>query len=105
MDAIVPMYGGGQSQVEMAESLGRAQKDLALKVRIEPLDSTKESFDGHEDATLQAALKTGAKRVISNSNLAFKSPDVKPAFGQTIQDANIQIADYAWLRAEGADRH
>lgn len=89
MNAMIPLYGGGESQAEMAESLVRAQTDLAGKVRIELLNPTKESFDDHEDPILQAALKTGAKRVISNSNLAFKPPEVKPASGQTIHDANI----------------
>lgn len=89
MNAMVPLYGGGVSRAEMAESLARAQADLAGKVRIELLNPTRESFDDHEDPALQTALKTGANRVISNSNLAFKAPQVKPASGQTIQDANI----------------
>ena len=89
VNALVPLYGGGQSPAELAESLGRAQADLAGNIRIELLNPTKESFDDFADPELQAALKTGAKRVIPNSNLAFKSPETKPGSGQTIQDANI----------------
>jgi hypothetical protein len=89
MSALVPLYGGGQSQAEIAASRSKAQADLAGNVRIELLNPTKESFDDYADPELQAALKTGAKRVIPNSNLAFKSPEIKPGSGQTIHDANI----------------
>lgn len=89
MSAVVPLYGGGQSQAEIAESLGKAQADLAGNVRIELLNPTKESFDDFADPDLQAALNAGARRVIPNSNLAFKSPEAQPGSGQTIHDANI----------------
>ena len=62
-NALVPLYGGGQSATEIAASLAKAKADLAGNVRIELLNPTKESFDDWNDPDLQAALKTGSRRV------------------------------------------
>lgn len=91
-NALVPLYGGGQSATEIAASLAKAKADLAGNVRIELLNPTKESFDDWNDPDLQAALKTGSRRVIRNSNLPFLSPgmdEVKANSGQNRQDANL----------------
>ncbi|QOY94466.1 DUF192 domain-containing protein [Massilia sp. UMI-21] len=91
-NALVPLYGGGQSAAEIAASLAKAKADLAGNVRIELLNPTKESFDDWSDPDLQKALKTGSRRVIRNSNLPFLSPgmtEIKPNSGQTRQDANL----------------
>lgn len=87
--ALVPLYGGGETGAEMAASLAKANEDLAGHVRIELLNPTKESFDDWNAPALQTALGTGAKRVIPNSNQAFKDERVGGTSGQTIQDANL----------------
>jgi Flp pilus assembly protein TadG len=87
--ALVPLYGGGENAAELATALAEASKDVAEHAQITLLNPTKESFTDFNDPALQAKLGTGSKRVISNSNLAFK-PAVKNAnSGQTLQDANI----------------
>lgn len=88
-NALIPLYGGGQSPAELAAALGRARADLAGNLRIEILNPTRESFDDWNAPALQAALNTGAKRVIPNSNLASRGNQVGPTSGQTIQDANL----------------
>jgi Flp pilus assembly protein TadG len=91
--ALVPLYGGGQTPAELASSLAKAHADLGLNgvgnVRIDLLNPTRESFADWNDPGLQAALKTGAKRVIPNANQAFKNQDVGASSGQTLQDANL----------------
>ena len=87
--ALVPMYGGGQSPAQLALSLARANADTAGNVNIELLNPTRESFADWNDTDLQAALKTGGKRVIPNVGQAFKNQDIGPASGQSIQDANL----------------
>lgn len=92
VNALVPLYGGGQSATEIAASLAKAKADLAGNLRIELLNPTKESFDDWNDPDLQAALKTGSRRVIRNSNMPFLSPgmdEVKANSGQNRQDANL----------------
>lgn len=87
--ALVPLYGGGQSVAEVAVSGGKALADVALNTRIEILNPTKESFQDWNDAGLQASMGLASKRVIPNSNLAFKGLTVGAASGQTLQDANL----------------
>lgn len=87
--ALVPLYGGGQSPPELAAALTRAKADLAGNLRIELLNPTRESFDDWNDPALQAALNTGGKRVIPNSNLAVRGQQVGATSGQTIYDANL----------------
>lgn len=87
--ALVPMYGGGETVAERAESLVKAKADVSLNTRIELLNPTKESFSDFNDPALQAKLNTGSKQVISNRNLAFRAPTVGTASGQTVQDANL----------------
>jgi uncharacterized membrane protein (UPF0127 family) len=91
--ALVPMYGGGQSASELAASLAKASADLgangAGNVNIEMLNPTKESFADWNVPALQAALKTGSRRVIPNAGQAYNTKGPGPASGQTIQDANL----------------
>lgn len=90
--AMAPLYGGGQSPGELALSLAKANADLgapAGNVRIELLNPTRESFADWNDPALQAALKTGARRVIPNAGQAFKNQSIGATSGQTIQDANL----------------
>ena len=87
--ALVPLYGGGQTSAELAAALAKATFDIGANTRIELISPTKESFDDWNDPALQAVLATGSKRVISNSNQAFKNQAIGPTSGQTIQDANL----------------
>ena len=87
--ALVPLYGGGQTVDELAASLAKATADVSANTRIELLNPTKESFDDWNDPVLQKALATGSKRVIANSNQAFKDQTIRTKSGQTIQDANL----------------
>ena len=91
--ALVPLYGGGQTPAELATSLAKANADLGANgsgnVNIELLNPTIESFADWNDPALQAALKTGSRRVIPNAGQAFKSQEVRASSGQTIQDANL----------------
>lgn len=91
--ALVPLFGGGQTPAELAGSLAKASADLgangAGNINIELLNPTRESFNDWNDPALQAALQTGAKRVIPNAGQAFKSQAIGATSGQTIQDANL----------------
>lgn len=97
--ASAPLYGGGENATEIAESVAKALADFsgasdktALKtpnLQIEILNPTKESYDKYFDKALETKYKTNGKRVIPNTNLAFKPLTVDPNSGQTIQDANI----------------
>ena len=109
--ALLPLYGGGKDSTSRAKALKAAGDDLVnpAHLRIEILNPTKESFDDWNDPALQAALKTGKKRVIPNANLAFKLADattakqlgidksftningelVKKSSGQSLTDANL----------------
>ncbi len=86
--ALVPMYGGGQDATELATSLARAKADLVGNVQVTMLNPTKESFADFNDPDLQAKLKTQGKKVIPNSNLAFRNK-MGATSGQTLQDANL----------------
>lgn len=91
--ALVPLYGGGQTPADLADSLAKASSDIgnngAGNVKIELLNPTRESFADWNDPTLQAALHTGSRRVIPNTGQAFKDQAIGTASGQTIQDANL----------------
>jgi outer membrane protein OmpA-like peptidoglycan-associated protein/uncharacterized membrane protein (UPF0127 family) len=87
--ALAPMYGGGQTVAELATSLAAAQADVAAHTRIELRNPTLESFDDWSDKVLQAKTGDGSKRVIPNSNQAFKTAEVRGGSGQTIQEANL----------------
>ena len=87
--AMVPVYGGGTSTAELAESYAKAAADVGAYSRIELLNPTKESFDDWNDPDLQATVG-GGRRVIPNGGLAFKDPDdIGGNSGQNIQDANL----------------
>lgn len=86
--ALVPLYGGGRNAGELAESLARAQADLAGNARIELLNPTRESFDDWADEALRGLY--GGQRAIPNSGLSSRNPDeVKPSSGQSVYDANL----------------
>lgn len=88
--ALVPMYGGGQTQAELDDSLAKVLDDIGVdNINIELLNPTKESFADWNDPARQAALKTGSRRVIPNTGQAFKDQTVGATSGQTIQDANL----------------
>jgi len=90
-EGLVPMYGGGQSTTEIADSLGRALTDIAKPdhVQIEMMNPTKEAFVDFNDTRLQTLLDTKGKRVISNRSLGFKPNTLGATSGETIQDANL----------------
>ena len=88
--ALVPIHGGGTNGTELAESLRKAQEDLAANVRIEMLNPTLESFADFNAPALQAALGLNDKRVIPHGGLEHKNPAiVSIGSGQNIQDANL----------------
>lgn len=88
--ALVPIHGGGTNGTELANSLQKAKKDLAVNARIEMLNPTRESFADFNDPALQAALGLGSKRVIPHGGLEHKNPAIVAiGSGQNIQDANL----------------
>ncbi|MES2207471.1 MAG: TadE family protein [Pseudomonadota bacterium] len=94
--ALIPLYGGGRNNQELAKSFANVQKDILgdantpASLKIERLNPTKESFDDWSDATLQAKLKLGKSRVIPFASQAFKDAgNIKAHSGQNIFDANI----------------
>jgi uncharacterized membrane protein (UPF0127 family)/Flp pilus assembly protein TadG len=90
--ALAPMYGGGESPAELAQSVAKASADMAGNMQIEMLNPTKESFSDWNDETLQQLLKTGNRHVIPNSALAARinqSSEVRASSGQSLQDANL----------------
>lgn len=93
LHALVPMYGGGQTPEDLANSLAKAAEDIGANgvgnVNIELLNPTKECFNDWNDAARQAALHTGSRRVIPNSGQVFKDQKIGATSGQTIQDANL----------------
>jgi uncharacterized membrane protein (UPF0127 family) len=90
--ALAPMYGGGETPAELAESVAKASADMAGNAQIQILNPTKESFSDWNDETLQALLKTGSRHVIPNASLAThinQASEVRPSSGQSLQDANL----------------
>jgi hypothetical protein len=86
--ALIPLYGGGRSTTELAQSYGKAKLDLVSNARVELINPTKESFDDWADPAL--ASKYNGQRAIPNANLGLKSAaQIKPNSGQNIQDANL----------------
>lgn len=91
--ALAPMYGGGETPGEVAQSVAKASADMAGNLQIELLNPTKESFEWNDPA-LQALLKTGNRRVIPNGALATRLNQadwqgVRSPSGQSLQDANL----------------
>ena len=95
--ALIPLYGGGLDEAQLAESYAKVVKATGAncappsrdtnQLCVEVLNPTKESFDDWEDAAL--TTKYG-QRAIANGGLAYKSPaEVRPNSGQNIQDANL----------------
>jgi len=86
--ALIPLYGGGTNPAELAESAGKARTAAAAS-DVVILNPTRESFAAYNEPRLQAKYNTKDLRVIPNAGLAFKTPQVNSASGQTIQDANL----------------
>lgn len=87
LKALIPLYGGGRNETELAETYSKVVADTAGNLEITLLNPTRESFDDWNDAALQK--KYGA-RAIPNGGLSFKNPDeIKANSGQNIQDANL----------------
>ncbi|HBI70600.1 MAG TPA: pilus assembly protein TadE [Massilia sp.] len=86
--ALIPLYGGGTNPAELAESAGKAATAVGLS-DVTILNPTRESFAAYNEPRLQARYNTNSLRVIPNARLAFKTPSVDSASGQTIQDANL----------------
>lgn len=85
--ALIPLYGGGRNETELAQAYAKALGDTASNLKVEILNPTTESFDDFNDAALES--KNGA-RTIPNGGQAYKSAtDVRPKSGQSIQDANL----------------
>lgn len=117
--ALIPLYGGGRTAAEIADSACKAQDAVNgtrvclsgndMRARIEIISPTRESFEDWNDPRLQALLNTGARRVIPNRQLAYRLGDraaleslgnsrdlvsvggmwVKSRSGQSLSDANI----------------
>jgi outer membrane protein OmpA-like peptidoglycan-associated protein len=86
--ALIPMYGGGKTDTELAEAYAKAVADTSAYTQIKLLNPTKESFDdwGNDPALKQ---KYGA-RAIPNSGQMYKDANViGSASKQNIQDANL----------------
>jgi len=88
IQALAPMYGGGQTAADLAQSTSAAAADVAQFSRIEILNPTRESFDDWSDPQLQARLGLNA-RIIPNGGIAGKGLSPGANSGQTIGDANI----------------
>lgn len=87
LKALIPLYGGGRSDSELAEAYAKAVADTTDNLQVQILNPTTESFDDFNDSALQTQY--GA-RAISNSGQGYKSAsDVGLASGQNIQDANL----------------
>lgn len=87
--ALVPLYGGGDNDGELAAALSKAKADVGQFVRIELLNPTSASFDDWNDPALQTAVGAG-RRVIPNAGQASKDPtQIGPRSLQNIQDANL----------------
>ncbi len=96
---LLPYYGGGTTQGELAATLKKAAADLGnAALRVEILSPTKESFSDFNSPQLQAQLKTN-QSVIPNTALdellcprdvpGCKSDPKSNASGQTLLDANL----------------
>jgi uncharacterized membrane protein (UPF0127 family) len=88
---LAPMYGGGETPEELAQSVAKAAADMAGNMQITMLNPTKESFSEWNDEKLQTLLKTNSRHVIPNFALAsrIKPDEVKSSSGQSLQDANL----------------
>ena len=88
LDAIVPLYGGGEDAVQLAESRQRANEDANEWVEIEILNPRAESFDDWSDPDL--SIPGFAGRTIPNAGIENRSLSVLGATSnQNIQDANL----------------
>lgn len=85
--ALIPLYGGGKNETELAAAYAKATADTSAHTQIQLLNPTKESFDDWNSPVLEK--KYGA-RAIPNGGQTFKSAgEIRSASGQNIQDANV----------------
>lgn len=88
LDAIVPLYGGGETADELATSRLRADEDANQWVEIEILNPRKDSYDDWSDPGLSVPGFAG--RTIPNAGLENRSlTDLGATSNQNIQDANL----------------
>lgn len=89
--ALVPIYGGGTSPVQLQAAFDRALSDVRSNARIDILNPTAESFTDFNSPALQARYRLpDSRHVIPNSGQSFKPASViLPRSGQNIQDANL----------------
>jgi len=96
---MLPYYGGGRSESELADTLARLSTDLGgTAVRVEILSPTQESFTDYASPALQAAMKS-SEPVIPNVGLdelmcprdvpACMNDPQTNASGQTLLDASL----------------
>ena len=86
--ALVPLYGGGNTTAELAESFARAQADTPNHLRMEWLHPSTDVFTDWADATL--TQHNSGVRTIPNGSLGLRSPtDTGPRSGTTIHQANV----------------
>lgn len=88
--AAAPLYGGGLDAAELAESIARAQADIAANAQITLINPIKESYDDWASDALTESVGEGA-RTIQNLGLAIRDDagEVKPLSGQNLYDANV----------------
>lgn len=81
--ALVPFYGGGQSEAQIAKSLVKASGDIAESgTIIKILNPTKESFQDFE-------VTENKIKQIPNDSLSFRDKTPGANSSQSIQDANL----------------
>lgn len=96
--AIIPYYGGGRSNEELAATHARVMADLPLALRIEILSPNARSFDDYHSPRAAQALGVSS-RVIPNTHLGLlQCPIDRPncahdpasnRSGQSLRDANL----------------
>lgn len=96
--AIIPYYGGGRSNEELAATHAKVMADLPSALRIEILSPSPHSFDDYHSPRAAQRLGVSA-RVIPNTHLdLLQCPIDRPACahdpatnrsGQTLRDANL----------------
>lgn len=93
--ALAPLYGGGNTPAEVANSEQAAKTDLADNLQIEIINPMEESFADWGDAALSATLGRGRgpngsnALVIRNTGQEHADNRVGATSKQTLQEANL----------------
>jgi hypothetical protein len=97
--ALIPLFGGGRNEAELAEAYGRATRDAGAncappnkagktnRLCVEVLNPTKESFDDFNDSVLESQY--GARAIPNGGQLYKSANNIGTNSGQNIQDANL----------------